>query len=303
MNTLYLPIDGPALASATLAAILCGGLGHLLGLRRQSLLGDALTHAILPGIVLGLWLSGGRTGWAMFAGAAIAALIAAALSEMVRRLGRLEASASLGVIFTGMFALGVVLIDQVSARGIDIDANCVLFGQLEGILWLELADSPLTLEILWNTMPGELRALLIANVIAFVVVIAGWRLFKLAAFDEPFGRALGLPVGLIHMMLVSLITMALVAAFTAVGSILVIALLVLPSATARLLGGGYITQLLVAVGLGALWGVLGYFVAGFGLRGLGYEAALNAAGTIGTLAAMGLLIVATINRFARVSRH
>ncbi len=292
MSPVYWPVDGPALACAVLAATLCGGLGQLLALRRQSLLGDALTHAVLPGIVLGLWLSGGRTGLAMFGGAAVAALLAAALGELVTRWGRIEASASLGVVFTGLFALGVVLIDLVAARGVDIDANCVLFGQLEGVMWLEIADgSPLEWRW-WLGMPSELQALLVANGVALVAVWSGWRAFQLAAFDGEFAHTLGFATAWIHLALVALVTLALVAAFTTVGSILVIALLVLPSATARLWGGGYGTQLALAVGLGGLWGAVGYGAAAFGPSWFGYDLALNAAGAIGSVAALGLCAVA-----------
>src|SRR4051812_22117411 len=132
----FLQIDLPALTAAVLACISCALVGNFLVLRRQSLLGDAISHAILPGIVAGFLVTGSRAGLPVILGALAAAVVAGVLIEAVRRLGRLDSGAAMGVVFTVMFAGGVVLIEQGAARAVDLDADCVLYGQLEAILWL-----------------------------------------------------------------------------------------------------------------------------------------------------------------------
>src|SRR5688572_21910741 len=117
----FLTIDFPAMATATLACIVCALLGNFLVLRRESLLGDAISHAVLPGIVLGFLIAGTRATLPILAGAAAASLLCALLIQTIRRVGRIEQGASMGVVFTVMFASGVLLIEQASVGSIDID--------------------------------------------------------------------------------------------------------------------------------------------------------------------------------------
>jgi manganese/zinc/iron transport system permease protein len=119
-----------------LACFSCALVGNYLVLRRQSLLGDAISHAILPGLVIAFLISGARSGWPVLLGAVLAALTAGFLIETVRRLGSLKNGAAMGVVFTIMFAGGVVLLERARARTVHIDAEAVLYGQIEDILWL-----------------------------------------------------------------------------------------------------------------------------------------------------------------------
>ena len=112
----FLQIDLPAMTAAVLACISCALVGNFLVLRRQSMLGDAISHAILPGIVVGFLVTGTRAGLGVILGALAAAIVAGVLIEAVRRLGRLDGGAAMGVVFTVMFAGGVVLIEQGAAR-------------------------------------------------------------------------------------------------------------------------------------------------------------------------------------------
>jgi len=137
MGAEFLQLDLPALLAAALAGMTCGLLGSFLLLRRESLLGDAISHAVLPGIVLGFAATGVRSGWPMLVGATLAAMTATVLIGWLRRVARLEGGAATGIVFTGFFALGLVLLEATGAREVDLDVDCVLFGQIESLVWLE----------------------------------------------------------------------------------------------------------------------------------------------------------------------
>ncbi len=127
----FIMIDLPPLTTAVLAAVTCGLLGNFLVLRRMSLMGDAISHAVLPGLVAAFLISGSRQSGPMFIGAAAAGIVTALLVELTRKLGRVESGAAMGVVFTILFAAGVLLLEQAGARGVDLDAGCVFNGQLE----------------------------------------------------------------------------------------------------------------------------------------------------------------------------
>jgi manganese/zinc/iron transport system permease protein len=156
----FLQIDLPAILAAVLACFSCALVGNYLVLRRLSLFGDAISHAILPGLVIAFLVSGERSGVPMLIGAVGAALVASLLIEAIGRLGRLDASAAMGVVFSILFAAGIVLLEQTRARTVHIDAEAVLYGQLEDILWLaptswaSLADAHV-----WADLPREVITL------------------------------------------------------------------------------------------------------------------------------------------------
>ena len=225
----FLQIDLPALMAAVLACAACALVGNFLVLRRQGLMGDAVSHAVLPGIVGGFLLVGSRDALPMMAGALVSAALAGVLIEAIRRLGRLESGAAMGVVFTLFFAAGVVLIEQGPARAVDLDADCVLYGQLETILWLAPTRwSSLLDPAVWAQMPRQVVAL----AAVFAVVLAAVLLFRkeltIAAFDPGLAGALGLRPGLFHHGILLLTAATAIAAFEAVGSILVVAMLIEP---------------------------------------------------------------------------
>ncbi|MCB0320226.1 MAG: metal ABC transporter permease, partial [Bdellovibrionales bacterium] len=131
----FLSIDFPPLIATTAAAIACASLGNYLILRKLSLMGDAISHSVLPGIVLAFLLSSSRDILPIFLGAALAGTLSAITIEAVRRYGRVESGTSMGVVFSIFFALGVLLMELAAARNVDLDADCLLHGQLEGIFW------------------------------------------------------------------------------------------------------------------------------------------------------------------------
>jgi manganese/zinc/iron transport system permease protein len=289
----FLQIDLPALAAAVLACVANAIVGNFLILRRQSLLGDAISHSVLPGIVGGFLLVGTRATWAMFAGALAAAVVASVAIEAIRRFGRLDSGAAMGVVFTIMFAGGVVMIEQSAAHAIDLDADCVLYGQLEDILWLAPTGwSSLLLASTWADLPREVTTLAGMVAVIAVAVVAFWKELKLTTFDPALATALGIPAGLFHYGLVVLTAGAAVASFEAVGSILVIAMLICPAATARMLTDRLSVQVWLSVVFGVVAAVGGYVAAAFGPRLVGIEQSLSAAGMIAVIA--GLLLAAAV---------
>lgn len=289
----FLQIDLPAVTAAVLACISCALVGNFLVLRRQSLLGDAIAHAVLPGIVAGFLVAGTRTGLPILVGALTAAAAAGVLIEAVRRLGRLESGAAMGVVFTVMFALGVVLIEQAAARTVDLDADCVLYGQLEDILWLAPTGWASLLDPhVWADLPHEVTTLAAVTLLCAVVVAVFYKELMITSFDPALASTLGIPAGLFHYALVLLTAVAAIASFEAVGSILVVAMLICPAATARLLTDRMPVQLALSVLAGAAAGLAGYGAAAFGPFWLGGQASLSAAGMIAVMA--GLLLVLAI---------
>ena len=129
----FVAIDLPAMLAALLALVACGTLGNWLVLRKETMTGDAIAHAVLPGLVAGYLIAGTHSAPAMFAGAAAAGVAAILLAGWVRRRTRLEPGAALGTVFTAFFAIGVTLLETGGARQVDLDPGCVLFGALETV--------------------------------------------------------------------------------------------------------------------------------------------------------------------------
>lgn len=291
-----LQIDLPAVLAALLATCACALLGNFLVLRRQSLMGDAVTHAVLPGLVAGTLVTGSLSGWPMFAGALAAALLASALIELVRRLGRLESGAAMGVVFSIFFAAGVVMIEQAAAGNVHIDPDCVLYGQLEHILWLAATGWPSLLDpAAWRELPGEVTTLAVVAALTGGAVLLFYKELKLASFDPGLATSLGFPAGLVNMGLMLLVGAVAVAAFAAVGSILVVAMFICPAAAARLLTRRLASQLWLSQAFAALSAVGGYVLAGFGPGWLGGEHSLAASGMIAVVAGLILALAALVS--------
>jgi manganese/zinc/iron transport system permease protein len=285
----FLRLDLPALLAAILACGLCGLLGSFLVLRRDSLLGDALSHAVLPGIIVGFAITGARAGLPMLLGALAAALAAVFLINLVRRVARLESGAATGAVFTSFFALGLMLIEATGARSVDLDLDCVLFGQLESLVWLEAQGFGSLLDpVALAALPRQLFLLAAVAVVLAGLVALLWRPLHLLCFDPDYAAAIGLPARRLELALNLMVAAAAVAAFEAVGSILVVAMLVCPAAAIRLLTDSYRAQVLGGAALGAALGVLGYALAGPLPAAFGQTFALNAAGVIGTLGGLAV---------------
>jgi len=232
-------IDAWIVATGAAASMACALPGCFLLLRRQSMMGDAISHSVLPGIVLAL-LAGQALharGWfderalassrhaILFAGAAVMGIVCAVASESLRRVGRLDAGAALGVVFTSLFALGLLLMRLV-ADTIDIDPDCVLYGTLENT-------------VLDRSGPQGIPAAFGINArmlcVNGLVLTMFFKEFRISAFDPALARSVGVSASAMHYLLMALTAVTLVTAFESVGSILVIAMLIVPAATAHLL--------------------------------------------------------------------
>jgi manganese/zinc/iron transport system permease protein len=287
----FLQIDLPAMLAALLATLSCTLLGNFLVLRRQSLMGDAISHSVLPGIVLGFVVAGTRSTWPMLVGATLAAVAAAVLVELVRRLGRLESGAAMGVVFSVFFAGGVLLIEQAAAHSVDLDAECVLYGQLEDILWLAPTGWASLLEpAVWSDMPREVVTLAAVTLLCAVAVTAFYKELKITSFDPDLATTLGIPATLFNLGLMLLVGMVAVAAFEAVGSILVIAMFICPAAAARMLTDRLGTQIVLSLVIAAVCAIGGYVVAAFGPFWLGGDHSLAASGMIAVATGVALAL-------------
>ena len=239
----------------SLIAISCSILGCFLILRKMAMVGDAISHAVLPGIVIAFLISGSRESIFMIMGAGLLGIFTTFLIEFFHKKARLQTDAAIGVTFTWLFALGIILL-SVFAGQIDLDQDCVLYG--------EIAYVPIDL---WITKAGVIlgpKALYISGfmlLLNLVFVRVGFKQLYLTTFDPSFAATIGISVTLWHYLLMGAVSMTTVASFDSVGAILVVALLVAPPATAYLLTDKFKHMLLIACAIGVVISISGYYLA------------------------------------------
>ena len=231
----------------------CAILGCYLVLRRMSLLGDAISHSVLPGLAIAFLLTGEIYGLPMVLGAMALGILTSFLTQSLHALGKVAEDASMGVVFTTLFAAGVVML-SIWGRRAHIDANCVLFGLLE------TAWSTVRPVFGWQ-VPRAILSLapMLAAVVIFVAVL--WKELKIVAFDPELAAAMGFRVSLVHYLLMGMVAAVTVSSFEAVGSILVVAMLIVPAATAALMTERLWTMILWSVLFGAVSATFGYLGA------------------------------------------
>ncbi len=243
------------IATGSLVAISCGILGCFLVLRKMAMVGDAISHAVLPGIVIAFLIAGQRDSLIMIVGAGIIGVLTTFLIEFFHQKGKLQTDASIGVTFTWMFALGVILI-SVYAGDVDLDVDCVLHG--------EIAYVPIDL---WITKEGNilgprvLYVMSISTLLIITFVLVGYRGLFLTTFDPAYAAAIGISTTLWHYLLMGAVSVATVASFEAVGAILVVALLIVPPATAYLITDNLKPMILLTMVFGISSSVGGYYLA------------------------------------------
>ncbi len=280
----FVAIDLPAMLAALLALVACGTLGNWLVLRKETMTGDAIAHAVLPGLVAGYLIAGTHSAPAMFAGAAAAGVAAILLAGWVRRRTRLEPGAALGTVFTAFFAIGVTLLETGGARQVDLDPGCVLFGALETVFVVPPEGSH-GLEGWLRGLPREVWTLAAAAAVAVAFHAAFAKELALLAFDREHARTTGGAPRWLEGATLCVTSMAIVASFEAVGSILVIALIACPSLIAAPHARGIGARLGIGLAAGALLAAAGYLLAAHAPAVFGTAHALNAAGMIATLLA------------------
>ncbi|MCM3269402.1 metal ABC transporter permease [Paenibacillus elgii] len=241
------------LLTAALVACSCSLLGCFLVLRKMAMIGDAISHSVLPGIVLAFLFSGSRDSLWMMLGASVIGLVTVFLIQWFHQNG-VQSDASIGVVFTALFAAGVVLV-SLYTRQVDLDLDCVLYGEIIHVPWE-------TVE--WNGIdigPKAVWGLGIVLALSALIIGLFYKQFKICAFDPAMAAAVGIPVAFFHYLLMGLVSMTTVASFESVGAILVVGMLVVPAATAYLLTEKLSRMILYSMGVGVLSAVLGYLAA------------------------------------------
>ena len=238
-----------------LASASCALLGTFLVLRKMSLLGDALSHAVLPGIAIAFLISDSRAIIPMFVGAALCGLLTTLLIEFFHRNWNVQEDASIGIVFTALFALGVVLVTAYAGQ-VDIDQECVLYGEIAYTPWDRL---------IWNGSDVGPRPVWILNVVFLLnmlFVCTFYKELRIASFDSAMAMSVGINATLIHYLLMGMVSLTTVASFESVGAILVVAMFIVPGASAYLWSNRLITILCLAVVFGVLSAWVGYWSAG-----------------------------------------
>lgn len=224
-----------ALWTCTLIGGVCGLLSGFITLKGWSLMGDALSHAVVPGVAIAY-----LAGVPFALGAFTSGLIAAGAMAFVKMKTPVREDAVIGIVFTSFFALGLLLISLFPSR---VDLRSIIFGNILGI------------------DPADVRQVVIVAAICLLVLALKWRDLMLFCFDPGQARTLGLPVGFLHVLLLLLLSATAVAALQAVGAILVIAVLVTPGATAYLLTDRFGILLWLGAGIGAATSFVGVYAS------------------------------------------
>lgn len=268
-------IDGWIVVAGALAAVASSLLGCLLMLRRMSLIGDAISHSVLPGIATAVLVFQTKSNSWIFFAAALSGLFAVWLSSAIKKWGGVEESAAIGIVFTSLFSIGLVMVFR-SDSFLDLDPACILFGSLETSI---LATS--------TTGIGHIPDIVISlamvcglNAIAIMALFKEWRI---TTFDPEFANTQGISDRLFHYLLAALVSVTCIAAFEAVGTVLVVAMLVIPAATSYLLGRSLPSIFVLSVLIAILFAACGHLSAItipklFGLKSLSSSAMMAAVG-------------------------
>jgi len=230
----------------------CGLVGNYLILRKMSLMGDAISHSVLPGIVIAFLISGQRDSLVMMLGAMAAGVLATVFIEFIHQRSRLKEDAAIGIAFSCFFALGVLLISQYASQ-VDLDADCVLYGEINFVpLFPPMELFGLSL----GPRPVAFMGFVFLGVTALVILF--YHELLISSFDAGLAGSLGLNSRVIHYALMCLLSVVVVSSFEAVGAILVIAMLILPGASAYLLSKrlpGMMGWTLVSSALSSVFGM------------------------------------------------
>lgn len=247
MNDFWIILTG------SLVAMSCSLVGCFLVLRKMAMIGDAISHAVLPGIVIAFLLSGTRDSIMMMLGASVVGLLTVFLIQMLQQSG-VTSDASIGVVFTALFSVGIVLI-SLFTRNIDLDLDCVLYGEIAYVPWnsLQLGGMDIGPKAVW--------AVGLTLLLSSMVIGLFYKQFKVCCFDPAMAAAVGIPVAFFHYLLMGLVSVTTVASFESVGAILVVGMLIIPPATAYLLTERLSVMIFLSMLIGVGSAIGGYWVA------------------------------------------
>ncbi|CAM3236877.1 metal ABC transporter permease [Filibacter tadaridae] len=224
-----------ALFTSVMVGIICGVIGCFIVLRGMALMGDAISHAVLPGVALSYMF-----GINFFYGAVVTGMLTALGIGYINQNSRIKSDSSIGIVFSSAFALGIILIAKAHTS---TDLNSILFGN---VLAVRSSD-------MWTT--------LIIGAIVLLVVILFYKELLISTFDPTMSAAYGLPNRLIHYVIMILLTMVTVASLQTVGIILVVAMLITPASTAYLLTNRLSVMIVLSAIFGAVSAVIGLYIS------------------------------------------
>ncbi|HVL82817.1 MAG TPA: metal ABC transporter permease [Pseudonocardia sp.] len=239
--------------TAALTGTACALLGPFLVLRRVALLGDAVSHAVLPGIVLVWLVAQTRAPLAVVAGAALFAVVCVLAIDALRATGLVPPDAAIGLVFPALFSLGVLGVTRY-ADGIHLDLDSTIYGEIAFVPFATVTVAG---------VPLARATVVLAVVVAVNLALVGllWKELKATTFDPEFSRTVGLRPVLLSRLLLLAVAVTAVSAFEAVGAILVVTLLIVPAATAYLLTDRLAVMVAVAVAVSWVGAVAGNALA------------------------------------------
>jgi len=241
------------LLTASLVGLCCGIIGTFLILRRMAMMADAISHTVLLGIVVAFLITRELSGIHMLIGSIIAGLLTAVLVQWFHSRG-VQQDASIGVVFTTLFAIGVILI-ATQAGNAHLDVKHALMGEITFVPW-NIVNVPFI-----GGVPEAVLMLVIVLAVTLVVILAFYKEWKLTSFDPALAASLGIPVVFMHYVFMSLVSVTTVASFDAVGAIMVVAMLITPAAAAYLWTDRLSVMLVLSGGFGILSAIAGYYIA------------------------------------------
>jgi len=241
--------------TGSLVAICCSIPGSFLVLRKMSMVGDAISHSVLPGIVIAFFIAGSMQSVWMLVGAGVLGVLTTFLIEFLHQKGKIQTDASIGVTFTWLFALGVILVTYYAGNA-HIDQDCILHG--------EIAYVPIDLIYTSSGSPVAPKAVIILSGLLALILLFATAFYKelfVTTFDPSYAQSIGISTEKWHYLLMGLVSLTTVASFESVGAILVVAFLISPAVSAYLLT----TDLKFMLLLGAVFGIIssagGYLLA------------------------------------------
>jgi manganese/zinc/iron transport system permease protein len=246
-------LDGWIIVIAILASVSAALLGNFLVLRRLSLLSDAISHSVLPGLAAAYLLTANRYSWTALIGAIAVGLVTVWLTELIGQYGRVDEGASTGIVFTGLFALGLVMIVQAADR-VDLDPNCVLFGDIE-LSPLDSVDTAV------GVIPRSAMVLSVCLLLNTLFIVLLFRLLRIATFDPQLASSLGISPRILHYALATLVAITSVCSFEAVGNVLVVTMFIVPPTIAFLLVSRLPMMILVSAIVAAFAAIVGHLSA------------------------------------------
>ena len=239
---------------ASLVAVACAIPGTFLVLRKMAMISDAISHSILPGIVVGFFITQDLNSPILILLAALTGIITVVLVEYIQKTGLVKEDTAIGLVFPALFSIGVIMIAK-NANDVHLDVDAVLLG--------ELAFAPFDRLLIGSVDVGP-KSLWIVGVILLITItllVAFFKELKVSTFDKGLAASLGFSPTIIHYGLMSVSSVTTVGAFDAVGAILVVALMIAPAAAAYLLTTDLKKMLGLAIGFGIFSAISGYWIA------------------------------------------